>query len=115
MNAKVPEDPRATIVRFEGEQLVIELEDGRTLGVPLQWFSSLANASVAQRENWRLIGKGVGLHWPDLDEDISIAGLLARPPAKRDRSSESRGRLQHDLGDDESYVDGSDKSVEEGA
>jgi len=53
------------------------LEDGRQLLVPLAWFPRLLEASDAQRRNWRLIGHGIGIHWPDLDEDISVENLLA--------------------------------------
>jgi hypothetical protein len=65
----------ATAVRFDERSMWVELTDGRTLGVPLAWFPRLLNASPAQREQVEL--SRVGLHWEDLDEDISIAGLLA--------------------------------------
>jgi len=54
----------------------VQLSDGREIIVPLEWFPSLRNATDEQRNKWRLIGKGVGIHWEDLDEDISVAGLL---------------------------------------
>jgi hypothetical protein len=63
-------------VYFTEDMLYIHLLDGRELGVPLEWFPKLRNATVQQLENWRLIGKGVGIHWEDIDEDISLAGLL---------------------------------------
>jgi hypothetical protein len=56
--------------------LIVDLEDGRVLHVPLEWFPKLLQADAAQRENVRLVGHGIGLHWPDLDEDLSVAGLL---------------------------------------
>ena len=59
------------------DTLTVELSDGRTLSVPLAWFPRLLNASTSERDNWRLIGKGHGIHWEDLDEDISVEGLLA--------------------------------------
>jgi Protein of unknown function (DUF2442) len=65
----------ATTVRFDEHTMWVELSDGRTLGVPLAWFPRLLNATPAQREQVEL--SRVGLHWKDLDEDISIAGLLA--------------------------------------
>jgi hypothetical protein len=65
----------ATTVRFDDHTMWVELTDGRTLGVPLAWFPRLLNASPAQREQVEL--SRVGLHWENLDEDISIAGLLA--------------------------------------
>ena len=68
--------PRATNVRFDGDLLVLDLVDGRVLGVPLEWFPSLRDATLDQRRTWRFIGPGIGVHWPELDEDISIEGLL---------------------------------------
>jgi uncharacterized protein DUF2442 len=65
----------ATAVRFDEHNMWVELTDGRTLGVPLAWFPRLLHATPAQREQVEL--SRVGLHWEDLDEDISIAGLLA--------------------------------------
>ena len=57
--------------------LRVVLADGREVTAPLEWFPRLRDATAAQRANWRPIGGGVGLHWPDVDEDISVAGLLA--------------------------------------
>ena len=68
---------RATSVRCDDEMLRVQLADGREIGVPLEWFPRLRDATPAQRGNWRLIGQGVGIHWEDLDEDLSVAGLLA--------------------------------------
>jgi hypothetical protein len=59
------------------DDLVVDLADGRTITVPLAWFPRLAHGTHAERANWRLIGGGEGIHWPDLDEDISVASLLA--------------------------------------
>jgi hypothetical protein len=58
------------------EAVMVDLADGRTITVPLVWFPRLAHGSAAERENWRLIGGGEGIHWPDLDEDISVESLL---------------------------------------
>ena len=66
----------ATGIRFDAERLHVQLSDGREISAPLEWFPSLRNATEQQREKWRLIGKGVGIHWEDLDEDISVEGLL---------------------------------------
>ena len=63
-------------MKSEDNQLVIVLSDGREISVPLEWFSKLRDASENQRANWRLIGKGVGVHWEEIDEDISVEGLL---------------------------------------
>lgn len=59
------------------EALIVDLADGRTITVPLAWFPRLAHGTQTERSNWRLIGRGEGIHWPDLDEDISVESLLA--------------------------------------
>jgi len=69
----------ATTVAFTDDSLVVTLEDGRILSVPLEWFPRLRDASPKARRNWRLVGKGYGIHWPALDEDISVPGLLGLP------------------------------------
>ena len=68
--------PLAVAVRCDEDALHVRLADGREIAVPLEWFPRLRDASVADREQWRLIGRGVGIHWEALDEDISVAGLL---------------------------------------
>jgi len=73
--------PNAENVALTEDTLTVELSDGRTLSAPLAWFPRLVHASPAERNNWRLIGKGHGIHWEDLDEDISIEGLLAGKPS----------------------------------
>ena len=70
-------EPLAIEVAFDGEMFRVVLKDGRELSVPTEWFPRLHNATPAQRRNWRLIGRGEGIHWPDVDEDISVLGLLA--------------------------------------
>ncbi len=67
----------AQSVTASDEALIVDLADGRTITVPLAWFPRLAHGTPAERANWRLIGGGVGIHWPDLDEDISVESLLA--------------------------------------
>lgn len=69
-------DPTAVDVSFESEHLHVTLADGREINAPLAWFPRLRDASTPQRDNWRFIGKGIGIHWPEIDEDISVAGLL---------------------------------------
>ena len=66
-----------TEVSFVDEVLQVFLSDGREIRVPLEWFPKLRDASPEERLHWRLIGKGIGIHWPDLDEDLSLEGLLA--------------------------------------
>ncbi len=69
-------DATAVTVTVTDDQLLVVLADGRELAAPLAWFPRLAEASAEQRKNWRLIGRGQGIHWPDVDEDISVASLL---------------------------------------
>lgn len=66
-------------VRFEKGMIRVLLKDGREISAPLSWFPRLKKAKDSQRKKWRLIGPGIGLHWEELDEDISVAGLLDRP------------------------------------
>ena len=66
----------ATGVEFNEDMLRVRLSDGREISVPLEWFPRLRDANREQRANWRLMGKGVGIHWEDIDEDLSVAGLL---------------------------------------
>ena len=75
--AKPVVSARATGVRFTDDLLYVQLEDGREIGVPLAWLPRLSAATPEQRANWQLLGRGVGLHWPDVDEDFSVAGLLS--------------------------------------
>ena len=70
-------EPLATDVAFGESSFRVTLDDGRELSIPIEWFSRLRKASAEQRANWRLIGQGEGIHWPDIDEDISVLGLLA--------------------------------------
>lgn len=78
--------PFAETVTVSDDTLGVNLSDGRTISVPLAWYPRLLHASSAERKRWRLVGRGVGIHWEDLDEDISIKGLLAGKP-----SGESQG------------------------
>jgi hypothetical protein len=72
---------RAVSIDITDDDLIVDLDDGRRLLVPLSWYPRLDNASPEQRKSWRLIGDGDGIHWPDLDEDLSVAGLLRGSPA----------------------------------
>ena len=74
-------EPRAADVQCTDDELVVVLTDGRTLSVPLAWFPRLVNASVQQRAQIELLGDGSGIHWPAIDEDISVLGLLAGNPS----------------------------------
>jgi hypothetical protein len=74
-------DERVVDVKFTKDALSVGLGDGRTITVPLAWYPLLFKATIAQRKNWRIAGGGYGIHWPDLDEDLSTEGLLRGAPA----------------------------------
>jgi hypothetical protein len=67
---------RVKAVRFTDDALIVDLLDGRTISAPLVWYPRLLSATPAQRANWRVAGGGFGIHWPDVDEDLSTEGLL---------------------------------------
>ncbi|EHD22960.1 MULTISPECIES: DUF2442 domain-containing protein [Brenneria] len=69
-------DLRVMNVHIDDDRLTVDLMDGRSISVPLAWYPRLAAGTQAQRENWELCGAGLGIHWPDLDEDLSTEGLL---------------------------------------
>lgn len=77
----------ATAVTVTDDTLSAELADGRTISVPLAWYPRLAQATAKERDTWRFIGGGRGIHWPDLDEDISVSHLLAGQPSAESQSS----------------------------
>jgi len=81
------EVPKAEDVKVTKNTLQVELSDGRTISVPLDWFPRLVHATPEERNNWRLIGKGHGIHWEDIDEDISTEGILAGRPSQESQSS----------------------------
>ena len=70
-------EPLATAVSFTEDSLRVVLADGREVTAPLEWFPRLRDATDAQRQNWRMIGGGIGIHWEAIDEDISVESLLA--------------------------------------
>jgi len=84
MNISVKPDIRVKGVNIDEETLSVALMDGRTISTPIAWFPRLLAASAAQRANWRVSGAGFGIHWPDVDEDISTRGLLAIAEAPDD-------------------------------
>lgn len=79
--------PTAESVRVTDDTLTVDLSDGRSLSVPLDWFPRLVHATQAERKSLRLIGRGRGIHWNLLDEDISIDGLLAGKPSAESQAS----------------------------
>ena len=87
IEVRVPEAEEVTVTE---DTLTAELSDGRTISVPLDWFPRLVHSTMEERENWRFIGKGQGIHWPELDEDISVEGLLAGRPSGESQNSLKR-------------------------
>ena len=81
------EVPDAENVTITEDTLSVDLSDGRTISVPLSWYPRLVHATQKERKSWRLIGKGQGIHWEDVDEDISVKGLLAGKPSGESHAS----------------------------
>lgn len=73
---QVEQHPQAYKVDFSDSQLIVHLVDGRTIQVPIAWFKSLSNASTEQLREFQIMGNGDGIHWPQLDEDLNLKGLL---------------------------------------
>lgn len=86
MNTAGSSEPRIQEVRVTRNQIIAHLVDGRVISVPLAWSWRLSEATPAQRANFRVIGTGQGIHWPDVDEDISVEGMLNGTPAPRPNS-----------------------------
>ena len=80
-------DERVSSVSFTADSLSVALMDGRTITVPLAWYPRLLHATHEQLANWKVAGGGYGIHWPDLDEDLSTEGLLRGAPAPRPTSN----------------------------
>ena len=78
---------KAQQVLFTEDSLTVDLVDGRTISVPLAWYPRLFHGTPEERRNWRLIGQGEGIHWPELDEDISVENLLAGKPSGESQRS----------------------------
>jgi hypothetical protein len=83
MNTVASSEPIVQDVQVTDDEIIAHLADGRVISVPLAWSWRLSEATPAQRANWRLIGSGQGVHWPDIDEDLSAEGLLYGVPAYR--------------------------------
>ena len=90
----------AQYVDVTEDTLVVDFTDGRSASVPLAWYPRLLHASPEERANWRLIGDGEGIHWPDLDEDISIENILLWQPSRESQTSFKRwlqARMRHSI------------------
>ncbi|MGB4066681.1 MAG: DUF2442 domain-containing protein [Nitrospira sp.] len=83
-------DPRVMTVEVTDDEIIAHLVDGRTISVPLVWSWRLSEATQEQRQHWEILGDGQGVHWPDIDEDISVEGMLHGAPAHRPRTSTGR-------------------------
>src|SRR5882762_854719 len=84
-------EARAQHVKVTTDTLTVDLTDGRTISVPLAWFPRLLHGSVAQRNNWRFIARGEGIHWIDLDEEIGVEGLWHGKQSREGKGSLERG------------------------
>lgn len=83
MNIAATADPRILSIDVDSDQITAHLSDGRTVSVPLTWSWRLSQASPEQRSHFEILGSGQGVHWPDVDEDISVRGMLHGTPAPR--------------------------------
>ena len=88
--------PSIMDVQVTDDTLSVDLDDGRTISVPLLWYPRLMEGMEAEKSNWRLIGNGEGIHWADLDEDISIVGLIAGKPSGESRCRSKNGLKRDD-------------------
>ncbi len=86
--------PRIAFVRVTDDSIIAQLADGRTIGVPLAWSWRLSEATPEQRGHYEIIGNGHGVHWPDVDEDISATGMLCGTPAPRPKATRQPRRVR---------------------
>lgn len=80
-------EPRLLKVKITADEIIAHLLDGRTISVPLLWSWRLSKATEAQRQHYELLGDGQGIHWPEIDEDISVEGMLHGSPARQPRNT----------------------------
>ena len=95
MNTVASNDALIENVRVTADEIIAHLADGRVISVPLAWSWRLSEASPAQRSHFRIVGTGQGVHWPDVDEDISVEGMLHGIPARRPRTPSVRAMRKH--------------------
>lgn len=79
--------PVATAVDVTDDTISVELSDGRSISVPLSWYPRLEHATSKERKNWKLLGSGSGIHWPEVDEDVSVASIVAGKPSNESQAS----------------------------
>ena len=87
--------PEALNVTLTDDTLSVDLNDGRSISVPIAWFPRLLHSSYEERNNWRLVGRGMGIHWEDIDEDVSIENLLAGSPSGESQESFQKWLATH--------------------
>ena len=87
----------AVDVSVTDDTLTVELSDGRTISVPIEWYPRLAHGTLEEVSNWRIIGRGEGIHWEDLDEDISVEGIIIGKPSGETQSSFKKWLDQRNL------------------
>lgn len=92
MNIAANNEPRIVALEVSEDAIVVQLADGRTVSVPLAWSWRLANATPTQRSQFEIIANGEGVHWPDLDEDLSARGMLEGTPAPSPKQTKARRR-----------------------
>jgi hypothetical protein len=90
--AEVTPDIRVRDVHADADSLTVDLMDGRSITVPLAWYPRLLSATAKQRKRWEIAGAGYGIHWPEIDEDLSTAGLLRGAPAPRGSAPQASAR-----------------------
>lgn len=90
MSTVVNIDPRIKNIKMTNETITAYLEDGRIISIPLTWSWRLTEATKEQRSKYKIIGNGIGIHWPEIDEDISAEGMLFGIPAKRPQNAEKK-------------------------
>lgn len=90
MSTVVNIEPRIKNIKVSEETIIANLQDGRTISVPLAWSWRLSDATKKQRDNFEIIGDGIGVHWPDVDEDISAEGMLYGIPARQPKKLQKK-------------------------
>jgi hypothetical protein len=85
-------DERVADVKVSADAIIVSLKDGRIISAPLAWYPRLLNAGEKQRANWKIAGGGYGIHWPEIDEDLSTEGLLRGAPAPFSRPQKKKSR-----------------------
>ena len=97
--AETPTIALARVVRVTSDRVIVELTDGREISTPLSWYPRLVHARPAERDRWTLTGHGEGIHWPDVDEDLSVEGMLAGRRSSESDASLRRWLASRDAGD----------------